>query len=892
MMIRTLGLLFAALLCAGSVAAQELDVSKIYFGGTGGPIVFMGTGSPEGVHAAPPSSVYLRTDTGDWWRKATGTGTTGWVLMSLSGSGTAGTIPKWVTSTTLGNSIVIEDNGKIGIGVSPGGKLHVSNGSGTALYSIRTETDAAGRGIQINTNDYALGSAGTTFLLGMSSGTGNNAIAQIDVRDEGATAGGDLAVNASGGNMTIGGNVGDPDYVSQTIGWRIDGLGAADFRYLFTDELHAKVFIADLEQALAGRQIIVKSVALVGKQLTVPDTGSVTLWVRDLPSAPNMAMFADADYVALHRFDRSAGTLSIADAVGTVVYLADGTGDDEGLQSYTFTRAADPNDGSMAAPNNVLKPESIALDYGVSGNGGLEANAIDGTAGINAPYHQVFTWTTAPVAANKTLRTRLGNLRGITGTTGEYGLIAGTYDGTPDDTTRYFRASSEAFEIYGVNLLLYDGATNVIKLDRTAPSFALGSPVPSAYGTGVGVWMGKDTSYKFRVGDPAGGQLAWDGSTLRAAGWTIGATSLTDTAGVVGLSSAVTGGDDIRFWAGDATPSAAEFRVTEAGVLTASSGTIGGWTISADTIHSAGTQVQLKSGAAGSAYVLVSDGVANNAALVSGNLSSDIALFAGGLIANRATAPFRVTYAGALTATSATITGDITATSGNVINAIAAGAITSTHIAANTITAADIAAGTITATELAANSVTADEIDVSTLSAISADLGTVTAGSITGGTIDGATIYAGSGDEVTLDSSGITLTSGIYTANRMKWTDGSYIQSVDDSMYLGSSASLVVAADVVHFLTSQTATTGSPLVVDGSGYMAKFTGGADGAAGCSGVSDITLENGLVISVACSAPQPDVAVMRARIAQLEADVMSLRALLNELLPTSLTRGIER
>lgn len=74
-------------------------------------------------------------------------------------------------------------------------------------------------------------------------------------------------------------------------------------------------------------------------------------------------------------------------------------------------------------------------------------------------------------------------------------------------------------------------------------------------------------------------------------GWVIGSTSLMDAAGVVGMSSAVTGGDDIRFWAGHVTPASAPFYVTEAGALvatsatitgaiTASSGTIGGWTIS------------------------------------------------------------------------------------------------------------------------------------------------------------------------------------------------------------------------------------------------------------------------------------------------------------------------
>ena len=68
-------------------------------------------------------------------------------------------------------------------------------------------------------------------------------------------------------------------------------------------------------------------------------------------------------------------------------------------------------------------------------------------------------------------------------------------------------------------------------------------------------------------------------------GWIINATSISDVAGTVGLSSAVTGGDDIRFWAGHATPASAPFKVTEAGALTANSGTIGGFTLGATEMY-------------------------------------------------------------------------------------------------------------------------------------------------------------------------------------------------------------------------------------------------------------------------------------------------------------------
>jgi len=136
-------------------------------------------------------------------------------------------------------------------------------------------------------------------------------------------------------------------------------------------------------------------------------------------------------------------------------------------------------------------------------------------------------------------------------------------------------------------------------------------------------------------------------------GWRLRETSLTSSSGAVGLSSEVTTGVDWRFWAGNATASSAPFRVDESGNLVASSatitgsitattGTIGGWTIGATSL------------------------VSGTGATTTGIDSAGInpAFYAGS--ATPGSAPFRVTQAGALTATSATISGAITATSGTI----------------------------------------------------------------------------------------------------------------------------------------------------------------------------------------------------------------------------------
>ncbi len=94
---------------------------------------------------------------------------------------------------------------------------------------------------------------------------------------------------------------------------------------MFVDEMHAKSFVPILEQALAGGQIIAKSVAMLATAFTVPAAGAAaTLRVRDLPSAANIAAFQSGDVVRLRTFSRSGGSLTIADAWGVVTSYADG----------------------------------------------------------------------------------------------------------------------------------------------------------------------------------------------------------------------------------------------------------------------------------------------------------------------------------------------------------------------------------------------------------------------------------------------------------------------------------------------------------------------------------------------------------------------------------------
>lgn len=111
--------------------------------------------------------------------------------------------------------------------------------------------------------------------------------------------------------------------------------------------------------------------------------------------------------------------------------------------------------------------------------------------------------------------------------------------------------------------------------------------------TTAGYMLGVDTDgeLKFIIGD-ASSSMDWNvtaADTLTIAGtisattgdiggFDIGADYIRDAGNSFGLASTVSGSDDVRFWAGDsfANRGTADFRVTEAGALTASSATITG----------------------------------------------------------------------------------------------------------------------------------------------------------------------------------------------------------------------------------------------------------------------------------------------------------------------------
>jgi hypothetical protein len=314
---------------------------------------------------------------------------------------------------------------------------------------------------------------------------------------------------------------------SQTTGWAIAYSGAADFRYVYTDELHAKACIADLEQALAGGQIISKSVAPLSRNFTAPAAaGTADLWVECFEGFPAAEVFQAGDIVMVRNFSRAGGSLNITNCFGTVSapYFPSPQSDPP-EQRWTFTPHSRTVNGHPAAgymgESAVVKRGALALDFGVTGMGYHEVNAIDGAMGEYSPYAQNVFWTQHPWY-DRTVATRDGNLRGIFNVAGEYGLYAG--DGTAA-ANQFVRISNEAIEAHNLPVHLYDGADITIALEpgSASPSIAIGDPLPTGWLAQAGWWAGKDgAAYKQYVGQVSGGDLVrgamWDGTNYHVRG--------------------------------------------------------------------------------------------------------------------------------------------------------------------------------------------------------------------------------------------------------------------------------------------------------------------------------------------------------------------------------------
>jgi hypothetical protein len=322
--------------------------------------------------------------------------------------------------------ISIDNTGNVGIGRNPGSKLdvngdlRVSQATGTSAvpYIRLYNTDTGGWmwRIGLHSSDFYIGAANDTDQLLTISSAG---IVTIK-----STA--DSALTNCGG-------ISKNDFASQTTGYRITQHGDADFRSIYADQLHVKSFIADLEQTLAGEQMICKSVAKLAVNFVyVPGDGDdgwgdYYVTVEEFDGFIGN-VFEDNDVVRFRVQSRISGGLNVTDMYGWVFFdsrYGSGADPKPWTQTYLFQPFQYPTSAI------TFMKGSLALDYGAAGNGYYEVSAIDGNNGSNSPYSQIVTWDYDydeewNTLMSPTVQSRLGNLAGLTspvfGALKDYGL--------------------------------------------------------------------------------------------------------------------------------------------------------------------------------------------------------------------------------------------------------------------------------------------------------------------------------------------------------------------------------------------------------------------------------------------------------------------------------------
>ena len=326
-------------------------------------------------------------------------------------------------------------------------------------------------------------------------------------------------------------------------GWQITAAGDSEFNNTrIRGELHAATFVADEIHAVGGT-LLVKTVTTVaspvnaGENIVPALNGSFTLRVNaSWNTAANYLPVGSTVRVKPMGETVSGGSLDLFDFQLEVTAAGSISGRDLGNgKSGTFAltcvlRLGGTTGGVNGNSTNFEIPAGAAAvlwtQTGTSGYTGAIKLTADGDISDNAdetPLIDIFTvgkkvagasWDgVAPVLKP---RVRLGNLRGILGKSAdEWGMAAGVDLSDTSTAARYLVASDQGLELRNVNINIYKSSERVFAVDYSAPSLALGNPLPTGTQTGgAGLWVGNAGGYHLRIGGTAGtggAQLLWDG---------------------------------------------------------------------------------------------------------------------------------------------------------------------------------------------------------------------------------------------------------------------------------------------------------------------------------------------------------------------------------------------
>lgn len=441
--------------------------------------------------------------------------------------------------------------------------------------------------------------------------------------------------SASSGVITPQNNnsVRSTNYTAGTVGWNINAAGDAEFNNLTArGEIRSSVFKVNEIAATAGTLGVFFSAAALSADAVIPasgnfgfdaensDTGGMLFGVGDIVRFKGLSSTGVSDTWAtiIARVNNgttttytaalNSGTASTTFTAGTAVvdYGPSGTGFI--TLSTDGTVGASPNltmathaGSPWSALTTRLRTGNLNGSYGYATNIYGFGVGQYGTAGQS--WLTVDPTNGVRIGNNTTTLTQVdaaGNASFTGSVTASSGTIAGwsinpTFinSGTTYIASGFNRPGSGPFVWFGKEAGALSGWEIRDSSDRFVQAVAnVGSNYPylSTFdGTrtrvvigGLNFAFGSDgatASVGMKVWNSAGGKLVEFSDVQNIiAGWSLSTTELFSGTGsnTVGLSSASTGADDVRIYAGNATPTSAPFRVTEAGVLTASNANITG----------------------------------------------------------------------------------------------------------------------------------------------------------------------------------------------------------------------------------------------------------------------------------------------------------------------------
>jgi hypothetical protein len=590
----------------GSTSGAQIDLAGNNWQNVNRGALVLSAGKPT-----TPNAVFTGSISGTTLNVTSVASGTILVGMSLSGGGiTAGTV------------IIANGNGS-----GSTGTYTVSASQAVASTTITGSAGIAPGAIHFRINDELVGlwQANKNFEIYSTLWVGGNLFAGTDLNNP------KFSVNGTTGVVTINGAT--IDGVS-TIGGRSGSTIAGAINSsgdIITDLINAR-FDTETKQILSDFSFGTSGAIQIGSYVN-----GVSGDIKISPAG------------IVGRNSSGATTFSLNGSNGSATFAGTITASTGAIAGWDIT-------ASSLSKNNATISSAGSISLGAGGES-VNLSSVDGTyriwVGSTSGATAAFSVTKAGVVtangaildSNSTIGGRSGSI--IAGAINSTGAISGVVISNVINSALNTQASqilsnfsfstSGAIQIGAVNGTVGEikispsgivaknpSGVSTFTLDGISGSATFAGQLSAATGTFAGQLSAATGSFSGSITASSG----------LVGGWTIGASALTGGSGnsSVGLAvDASTGG--VSIYAGNATKNDAPFKVTNTGVLTAQSGTVGGWTLGATSL----------SGGSGATKVgLEVDGV-----------SGGVSIYAGSATKNDA--PFKVTNTGVLTSISGSI---------------------------------------------------------------------------------------------------------------------------------------------------------------------------------------------------------------------------------------------